>query len=558
MDSTMRRRVLSYLSAAWLTATVVVILLLSGAAQAQQTTFVSSRAAEVGEVLRQGRLLEVENRWGEALSHYEKAIRSFPDEPSLLYRFDLSRSHYDLRRRYGDGSFQDALLQTSLDTALDLYGEVLVKIQSHYVEAPHWRDLVERGVNHLDVALGETSFVVRNVAEDKRPLIDSFRRDLRRDLDRLVIENPTDARAAAAFAADLGQRRLGVPPVAVVMEFTCGATNSLDAYSAYLTPDQLAEVYSQIEGNFVGLGVELKAEQGELVIVRAIPGSPAERAGVVAGDRILTVDGRRVCDMSADRAANLLQGEEGTIVELTLASPGQAARPIRVRRQRVDVPSIVDVKMIDTTQGIGYLKLTCFQKTTCRDLDDALWRLHRSGMRGGLIMDLRGNPGGLLITAVEVADKFLQEGVIVSTRGRNVHEAFTYSAHSPGTWGVPLVVLIDQDSASAAEIFAGAIRDHHRGTIVGCRSYGKGSVQGIFPLETSGAGMRLTTAKFYSPNGRPYSLVGVEPDILVQQTARPIDGDVLRGDDEALAVAVRLAQQWFARQTSRLPAGGQR
>ena len=140
-----------------------------------------------------------------------------------------------------------------------------------------------------------------------------------------------------------------------------------------------------------------------------------------------------------------------------------------------------------------------------------------------LVIDVRGNPGGLLVSAVEVADRFVDRGVIVSTRGRSAQEDFTYSAHEQGKWQMPLVVIIDQDSASAAEIFAGAIRDHHRGTIVGVRSFGKGSVQGIFPLDESNAGVRLTTAKFYSPNGRPYSRVGVEPDIRRCVLAAPAD-----------------------------------
>ena len=367
-----------------------------------------------------------------------------------------------------------------------------------------------------------------------------------------------------AHAADLAQRRLGLSPVAVVLEFTCGATNALDPYSAYLTPDQLAEVYSQIEGNFVGLGVELKMDGGFLTIVRVIPRSPAEQAGVRDGDRILAIGGRPVESMSTDNAANLLQGEAGTVVELSLAAVGEQPRRLSVRRQRVDVPSVDDVQILDAERGIGYLKLTCFQKTTCRDLDEALWKLHRAGMRGGLIMDLRGNPGGLLVTSVEVVDKFVQQGVIVSTRGRNVQEKFTYSAHPDGTWRVPLVVLIDEDSASAAEIFAGAIRDHRRGTIIGHRSYGKGSVQGIFPLHSSPAGMRLTTAKFYSPDGRPYSLVGVEPDILVpshnmRQTARPIDGSIPAADaDPILSAALRFARQSLTRQPPRGQLSAQR
>jgi carboxyl-terminal processing protease len=224
---------------------------------------------------------------------------------------------------------------------------------------------------------------------------------------------------------------------------------------------------------------------------------------------------------------------------------------LKIRREQVEIPSIDNVQMLDGTAGIGYLRLTCFQKTTSRDLDTALWSLHRQGMTS-LVIDLRGNPGGLLTTSVEVVDRFVDRGVIVSTRGRSPSEDYSYSAHAQGTWRMPLVVLIDNDSASASEIFAGAIRDHHRGTIVGTRSYGKGSVQSIIGLSRANAGLRLTTAKFYSPLGKPISNVGVEPDVSVQQTAKPVLGP--EGEpaplnpetDVALAAAIQAARNQVA------------
>ncbi len=208
-------------------------------------------------------------------------------------------------------------------------------------------------------------------------------------------------------------------------------------------------------------------------------------------------------------------------MSLSVADAAGKTREVTLKRQRVDVPSVDEVQILDQGQGVAYLKLTCFQKSTARDLEAALWNLHRLGMKG-LVMDLRGNPGGLLIAAVDAADLFLDPGAIVTTRGRNAEEDFTYTAREPGTWNVPLVVLIDQDSASAAEIFAGAVRDHSRGTIVGTRSYGKGSIQGIFPLGVGNAGLRLTTAKFYAPSGYPYSGIGVEPHVVVRRVAKPV------------------------------------
>ena len=165
-----------------------------------------------------------------------------------------------------------------------------------------------------------------------------------------------------------------------------------------------------------------------------------------------------------------------------------------------------------------------------------------------LVIDLRGNPGGLLSAAVDVSDLFLDRGLVVATRGRCPDEDFNWSAGRSGTWRVPLVLVIDGDSASSSEIFAGAMRDHARATIVGTRSYGKGSIQGIFPLETAGVGLRLTTAKFFSPNGRPYSNVGVEPDLVVHTAARPIDGDVAgSAADLFLTTAVSAARQSMSR-----------
>ncbi len=520
----MRRKVFPFGNV--LLGTILLILLLGIGAVGQTA---SGDTVDAAELLRQGRQLEVECRWGEALTHYEDSVRRFPDEDSFRRRFDFARLHYDLGRRYGDQTFNDLLSRLSLDEALEIYDEVLLKIQANYVETPVWKQIVERGTNGIEVALTEPLFLKRHSLGVDKDSLNGFRHDLRRELGGRLVQSRNDAREAVLRAARLSQNRLGVAPTAIVLEYTCGAANALDAYSAYLTPSQLTDVYSQIEGNFVGLGIELKAENGSLIIVRVIPQSPAQRGGILDNDRILAVDGQSTEGLSTDQAASVLQGESGSVVNLTVLTPGSDPRDLTLHRERVEVPSISDVQILEPARGIAYFKLTCFQKTTCRDMDTALWRLHKMGMRS-LVIDLRGNPGGLLVTAVEVADKFIERGTIVSTRGRNAQEDQTYTAHQIGTWRVPLVVLIDKDSASAAEIFAGAIREHGRGTVVGRRSYGKGSVQGIFPLARGDIGVRLTTAKFYSPSGHPYSHIGVEPDvvvsseIVVHRAARPVDG----------------------------------
>jgi carboxyl-terminal processing protease len=533
-------------------ATVALLVATAAIAQLPTTITISDPSGEVSELLRRGEQFEQQRRWGEALTHYEESVRQYPKQSVLQQRFDNARLHYDLERRYGDRSFCDLVTRLSPERALNLYGQVLLKIESHYVDTPRWGDMVARGARGFAMALSEPTFVDRNVPQRNRQAIVAFLRELPRLLDSRVIGNRADARQAVADAARFAQQKLEIEPAAVVLEYLCGATNSLDAYSAYLTPDQLNDVYAQIEGNFVGLGVELKAQDGTLVIVRVISGSPAEEAGVHAGDQILSVDGQSTATLSTDRAANLLQGVDGSVVALTLAVPSQPPRQLSIRRRLVEVPSIDQVKIVDQERGVAYFKLTCFQKTTARDLDVALWKLHREGMKS-LVIDVRGNPGGLLVSAVEVADRFIDRGIIVSTHGRSAQEDYTYSAHDQGKWRMPLVVIVDQDSASAAEIFAGAVRDHHRGTIVGVRSFGKGSVQGIFPLEETSAGMRLTTAKFYSPKGHPYSGIGVEPDVPVQRAraagqgthyvAKPIDGQLPPAEDPMFTTAVQVARR---------------
>lgn len=533
------RRTLLYACIFWLNAAFFSVAI-APAVQGQTTVRVEEQSAELGDLLRFGRELELERRWAEALSHYETALRKFPANETFQRRLDYSRLHYDVVRRCADTSYGELVQTLSMDEALSLYSEVLRKIQTHYVEAPNWKGLVVHGTNDLEAALAEGAFCAKNLPGADESQIDQFRYEVRRMMAAEVVQSRESATDTVCRIANLARERIGAEPVAVVLECMCGATNALDTYSTYLTPDQLNDVYSQIEGNFVGLGIEIKAKEGALNIVRVIPNSPAERAGLTGGDRIVAVDDQPTRELSTDKAASLLQGEAGSIARLVVLSETDQVRHVSVRRERVEVPSIDGTQIIDSTYGIGYLKLTCFQKTTSRDLDAALWNLHRAGMRS-LIMDLRGNPGGLLITAVEVVDRFVEHGLIVTTKGRTPQEDLSYSAHAVGTWSVPLIVLIDENSASAAEIFAGAIRDHRRGAIVGTRSYGKGSVQGIFPLSSHNAGVRLTTARFYSPLGRAFNHVGVEPDpqltvhrvAKVPEGAEPVDQDL----EAALEVA---------------------
>ncbi|MCA9262962.1 MAG: S41 family peptidase, partial [Planctomycetales bacterium] len=465
-------------------------------------------------LLQEGRELEAQHRWPEAVSHYEQALRDFPEHPQLKLHKTLAQIHVDLDRRLDDVSFVKMVAGLNESQALSMYHEIGWKLHSHYVETPDWQQLTWRGTANLDVALTKSGYVSRMLPGVSPEAVTAFRNELRSDVNKRAVRNRTEAQNLVSYTSRLAQQRLGLSPAAVILEYCSGAVSALDQYSAYLTSDQLDDVYNQIEGTFVGLGVELKAEENALRIVNVIPGGPADKAGIQADDLIIAVDNQSTEVISTERAADMLKGEQGSTVMVRVATAGQAPRDLQIRRDHVDVPCVEDVKIVDVHSGTAYFRLTSFQKPTSRDVDEALWKLHRQGMKS-LIIDLRGNPGGLLLASVEVADKFLTDGRIVSTRGRSERENFNYEAHSVGTWNVPLVVLIDRDTASASEIFAGAIRDQARGKVVGERSYGKGSVQGIFPLNIAGAGVRLTTAKFFSPSGKAISNQGVEPHLAI-------------------------------------------
>ena len=503
----------------------------------------------VDSALRECQQLETEGRWGDALSLYQSTLKANPKNEVVNHRRSLARIHFDLQRRYSDRSFISTVEQADANVSLNVYAEVLLKVQSYYVDSPDWAQLASFGLTSLEVALMTPDFRQQNLAGVTDTQIEAAIYHTRQRLDDVTVKNRHDAYMVANSTAQALQDEIGLPVPATVYEFVCGAIAALDPYSAFMSASQYGETMSQIEGNFVGLGVELRTQDDHLEIVNVIDGGSACVAGLVSDDRILAVDGQSVSDIGADRAADMLRGVEGSFVQLTVERGG-SAQPMNLERRRVEIPSVDNVQIIDSATGTGYIQLTNFQKTTPRDFEAALWELHAKGMRS-LIVDVRGNPGGLLSASVEVADRFVSDGVIVSTRGRNQMENYTHRAKPASTWRVPLVVLVDENSASASEIFAAAIRDHARGLIVGHQSYGKGSVQGIFPLNVSGGGVRLTTAKFYSPDGQAISDNGVKADILVQNVARESGAASNElSEDTGIRVAIRAAQRLVAKRDS--------
>jgi carboxyl-terminal processing protease len=469
------------------------------------------------QAVNSGVELERSHKWLDAIVHYEKAIKAYPDNKDLEYGLRRAKIHFSVERRYSDNSFRRSLLPMSRQEAMGLFDEVLSNVQSRFVESVHPTSIVAHGTESLYLALGEERFLDANVAPRYRGNVLAMREALHKHYWNKPVSNRDEVHAVVAQVCELGQQQLGMKPTPIILEYVFGGCNALDDYSAVLTPGRLSDLNANIDGQFVGLGVEIRAEPGKgLLLVNVLPESPASEGGLLTGEHIVSIDGIDVRKMTTDEAAGMLQGTAGSRVVLEAQKiDGGAVRRLSISRRAVIVKSIPIAKIIDRDRGIGYIQMNSFQKSTVHELDTALANLRQQGMRS-LIWDLRGNPGGLLNTAVEVADRFINDGVLVSTRGRNHDDNHSYPAHRQGNWNLPLVLLIDGDSASASEIIAGAVKDHKRGTIVGRKSYGKWSVQSFAELHGN-CGLRLTTAKFYSPNGHTLGKIGVRPDIEVPE-----------------------------------------
>ena len=300
-----------------------------------------------------------------------------------------------------------------------------------------------------------------------------------------------------------------------------GMLTSLDPHSSYLSPEDAAQMRVQTRGEFGGLGIEVTQEEGFVKVVSPIDGTPADAAGIEAGDFITHVDGESVLGLTLDQAVELMRGPVGSEIVITVVREGETEPfDVSIIRDTIKLTAVRSRLQGETV----VLRVTTFNDQTTPNLEAGLkQQIEEAGgidNVNGVVLDLRNNPGGLLTQAIQVADAFLEKGEIVSTRGRNPEDGERFNA-TPGDLidGKPIVVLINGGSASASEIVAGALQDHRRAIVVGTKSFGKGSVQTVMPLRSDGA-MRLTTARYYTPSGRSIQNLGVSPDIVVEQPRR--------------------------------------
>ena len=296
-----------------------------------------------------------------------------------------------------------------------------------------------------------------------------------------------------------------------------GVLQSLDPYSAYMSPELFKEMQTDTRGEFGGLGIEIGMEAGLVKVIAPIEDTPAAKAGIKAGDYIIKIGSEQVQGKSLMEAVKLMRGPVGTSIKLTIRRKS-TKKPIefKVVRKIIEVKS-VNSKILGKDKDLGYIRLKSFNENSDKQFLNIIKNYEKSLKVKGYILDLRNNPGGLLTQAINITDFFLDDGQIVSTKGRKVSETRKFFAKKGDEVnGKPIIVMINNGSASASEIFAGALKDHKRAIILGESSYGKGSVQSVIPLR-NGGGMRLTISKYYLPSGKSISEVGVTPDIVIEE-----------------------------------------
>ncbi len=440
----------------------------------------------------------------------------------------------EITARYQDPKMLNFLARSNMQQTMSLYMEASRLIDNRHVKPVSYEDRARRALDTLMHAVANPSFQrASGINPDPRQI-----RALQEELAEVMRANPprtaNESIGLMQWAANLANTRIGVKQSAVAMEFLNGSLDALDKYSAFV-PSSTA--YGRgasaallqtaiLDENIVGVGLELKKHEDGALVMGTIEGGPAARARLARGDIIVGVDGRDVTGLSLSQIADMISGPIGSTVTFRILRDGQRYTA-SMRRENVYVSSVTGARMLD--RETGYVRLKQFSESSAEDLEKAMWGMYRNGMKS-LVLDLRGNPGGLLTEAIEVSNLFVPCGRIVATRGRQSSDNTDEQATWSKTWRLPLVVLVDENSASASEIFAAAIQENQRGVIVGRQTYGKGTVQTYFPLQSVSGNLKLTTAKFYSPKGREMAGAGVRPDVPVSgETAafgtEPIERD---------------------------------
>lgn len=434
-----------------------------------------------------------------------------------------------------------AVRSMSANQAMNLFAEVSQKIDERHLQPTSYDLRVRRALRNLSLALDNPAFLQGLGISGDSFRTDSFRNTLASLAGSMQVAGYQDAKTVMSTVMQQAQAVPGMSPSVVAFEFANASIDTLDKFSGIEPADpgvpgaslESGTKSASLEDEIVGVGVEIKEHASGLLVVKALRGGPAAEAGVEAGDLIVAINGRNIEGMPMANSVDLMKGGTGSSMVVRIFRANKGERNFTLTRRKFRVWTVNDTRLLQGTD-VGYLSLSRFAQNSTAELDQALSDLNSQGMKS-LIIDLRGNPGGLLTTCVEISDRFVPCGTIVSTKGRLASDNMLEKANWSRTWSMPLVVLVDGDSASASEIFAAAIQENQRGVVVGTKSYGKGSVQTHFPMSAISGSLRLTTAKFYSPNGREMADQGVTPDVLIN------DPDGIENGDQVLARALQIA-----------------
>lgn len=463
----------------------------------------ATNAGAADKLLREAADLEKKGEWRAAGEIYWQIIGGKKEASAeIRQKYLLCLRHVRLTNRHSDPIYRKRVQDLPLSKALTAYLDALGKLQTNYVDKDKidLMSLYRHGLEELNIALGDPTFRQTYLPEAEADAIAEFNGKIKATWARESYRLAADVRRAVKEIALLAQNTLGLKPSIVVMEFVCGACNALDERTGFLPP---SEEYTTHVSQLNSLGVIVARNENLLFVERVQTGSWAAQMGFKSGDRIILKSRKDDHD------------EVGPLTEFDLQPRGEStARTIKL-------PEVLTSVFVDpeiTVDGIAYLQIASFTKTTLQEMEKALMELKMRGMKA-LVLDLRGNPGGLFPVAVQVAERFLPEGIIVSTQGQTSR---TFESHSGmSAYLMPLVVLVDNETASAAEVLAGALKENQRAYLVGLPTYGKGTIQTVLQLTDAG-GVRITLARFFTPLGQPYNGVGVTPDRLESMRAREV------------------------------------
>jgi carboxyl-terminal processing protease len=488
----------------------------------------ATTADKVRDLKQKAEAFEKQGDWDKACDFYEAILRIQRDLPEIKQRYIHCVRRLWQTRRHSDVSYTKEVLSIEYGQAVHLHNVVRDLLLDRSMERKKLTParLFKKGLEELDFALADPNFCRQHVPQEYQHKVAEFRAILAKRAGEVALLDRKAAVGEICNIALFAEGYLGLKPTVVVMEFTCGACYALDEYTVYLTPTELRNLCSSLRGELIGIGITIASQDGKILIQEVELGSPAAKASLMINDQIVRIDKKDVGMLAPEAVMAMLEGPPGSVVELEVLSPTMGMRAFPIRREPTALASVHDQPIIDSP--VGYIKIAAFQESTIKEIDGAIGRLTENGMKA-LVLDLRGNGGGLFESAVDVAKRFLSSGIIATKQHLDDKSNIVTTlceAKNPGALSIPLVVLIDNDTASSAEVLAGALKENNRATVVGQPTFGKGCTQYLLKLpdfkgNLPAGGMRLTVAKVFSPKGLPYTGRGVQPDIAVELGAMP-------------------------------------